>query len=117
MSLPLKRRLGTGMSYAIPVFLGLLIPHVPSGVDGLLLMGVILTALGRTTLEAALWNWLAPYAVCKACGHTFPTLARYKCNCGYIAPKIRHAFSPCPLCKKGGFRWLVCPFCEGSIVI
>ncbi len=116
MYLSLKRRLGTGVSYAIPVLLALLALQAPSGVAGLLGIGVIVSAVGRAKVEAMLWDWWAPFGICLACHHTIPLVARWKCGCAYLPPKPRHAFGRCRLCQKG-FRTLTCPACEGSILI
>ncbi|WKZ32784.1 MAG: hypothetical protein QY316_12890 [Thermodesulfobacteriota bacterium] len=59
---------------------------------------------------------LIPEASCFACGATVDLVNRYKCGCGFLSFKDRHAFSPCPNCGKG-FLWVVCPACETSIPI
>ncbi len=53
---------------------------------------------------------------CPNCGETFDLVNNWSCGCGYVTWEPRHAFSPCPHCKKV-FTWLVCPTCEGSIRI
>lgn len=63
-----------------------------------------------------LQEWLIPEAACFACGSTVDLVNRYRCGCGFIPHKDRHAFSPCPNCGKG-FLWVVCPACETSIPI
>jgi len=55
-------------------------------------------------------------AECPACGETFDLINTWTCSCGYVTWRPRHAFSPCPHCKKI-FRWLVCPQCDASVVI
>lgn len=59
---------------------------------------------------------LIPEATCFACGSTVDLVSRYKCGCGFVPYKDRHAFSLCPNCGKG-FLWVVCPACETSIPI
>jgi hypothetical protein len=114
--LPLKRRLGTWASYAIPISLLLLFPHVPRGLEGPLLVLAVAAWVGRRVLEMMFWTWWAPYGYCEACGHAIPLVARWKCGCGYLPPDPRHAFGRCVLCGKG-FRWVSCPSCDGSILI
>jgi len=63
-----------------------------------------------------LQEYLIPEAACPACGHTVELIGQYRCSCGYLSPRERHIFSPCPLCRKH-FRWLTCPVCETSILI
>jgi hypothetical protein len=116
MPLPLKRRLGTIASYGVPTIMFLLLPLVPRGVEGPLIVLIVLTALGRQVLETTFWNWWAPYGECGACDHAVPLVARWKCSCGYLPPEPRHAFNRCILCGKG-FRWITCPSCDGSILL
>lgn len=55
-------------------------------------------------------------AVCFACGQEVELVSQYRCGCGYIAPRERHVFSPCPMCGQR-FLWIICPACETSILI
>jgi hypothetical protein len=116
MWLRLKRHLGTGMSYAASIILGLLAFPVSSDFRGLLLVGALVGVLGRRRLEELFWTWVAPFGICRACGQGIPLVARWKCGCGYLSPKARHAFGRCVLCHKA-FRWVVCPACDGSVLL
>jgi len=61
---------------------------------------------------------LVKEAQCPACGEVIDLFNMWSCGCGYLTWQSRHAFSPCPnpKCKKV-FSWLVCPRCEGSILV
>jgi hypothetical protein len=63
-----------------------------------------------------LQEYLIPEAVCPGCGQAIELVGLYRCNCGYLSPRERHIFTPCPLCRKQ-FLWLICPVCETSILI
>ena len=55
-------------------------------------------------------------AVCPGCGEIVELIGLYKCGCGFVPAIERHAFSPCPFCRKY-YQWAVCPACETSILI
>ena len=55
-------------------------------------------------------------ATCFTCGTVIDLVSLHRCGCSFIGYKERHAFSPCPMCKKQ-FLWVVCPVCEISIPI
>jgi len=55
-------------------------------------------------------------ASCYSCGAAIDLVGVYKCGCGFVSWKERHAFSPCPMCGKY-FNWIVCPECETTIPI
>ena len=88
----------------------------PSGLQLFFLLTAAVTGLFRPRVAGWFWAVLAPYAHCRACGHAMPLVARWKCSCGYLPPASRHVFSRCRLCAKG-FRWVVCPACDGSILL
>lgn len=55
-------------------------------------------------------------AECPACGEIIDLIQTWDCSCAYVSWEPRHAFAPCPECRRT-FRWLVCPNCEASINI
>ena len=83
--------------------------------SGALLLGHILTfrviPVSRWLQEA-----LITEAVCFGCGTAVDLVGQYRCGCGFVPYKERHAFSPCPMCGKT-FSWIVCPSCETSILV
>jgi len=91
------------------------------GNQSLLNLSVCLMVFHMLTLRVIpISRWiqerLISEAVCFACGQEVELVSQYRCGCGYISPKERHVFSPCPMCGKC-FLWIVCPACETSILI
>ncbi|MBI5695304.1 MAG: hypothetical protein HZC51_06115 [Nitrospirae bacterium] len=84
-------------------------------VSGAVFIGHILTfrviPVSRWLQEA-----LIPEAVCFGCGTPVELVGQFRCGCGFVPYKERHAFSPCPMCGKL-FSWVVCPSCETSILV
>ena len=116
MRLRSRRWLGTGISYLIPVTVGGLALAAPSDLWPVCILAGGAAVLGRAHIERWLWGRLAPVGRCGACGQALPLVARWKCSCGHLPPVPRHVFQRCYLCRKG-FRWIVCPNCDGSIML
>ncbi len=116
MRLRSRRWCGTGISYLVPVTVGVLALLAPSDLLPFFILVGTVAVLGRAHFERWLWGMLAPYGNCGACGHAIPLVARWKCSCGHLPPQPRHIFRHCYLCWKG-FRWVTCPNCEGSILL
>ncbi len=116
LSLHLRRWLGTGISYALPAGSILLAVAGPSGLGVFGFIAALATYLLQPRVAGWMWAVLAPHGHCQACGHAMPLVARWKCSCGYLPPRPRHVFSRCRLCGKG-FRWVVCPVCDGSSLL
>ena len=51
---------------------------------------------------------------CSACGETIDLMSNWSCGCGFTTWDVRHALSPCPVCKRE-FEWLQCPSCENGM--
>jgi len=91
------------------------------GSNGLINLSACLFAFHLLTFRVIpISRWiqeqLIQEAVCYACGQEVELVNQYRCSCGYISPRERHVFSPCPICGKC-FSWIVCPVCETSILI
>lgn len=114
--LPSKRWLGTGISWAVPVALAGLALAGPQEGRVVLLLGAGVAAVLRARVAEWLWVRMAPQGICAACGQAIPLVARWKCSCGHLPPRPRHVFGRCYLCRKG-FRWVVCPGCDGSVLL
>jgi|GEM_PF-1745258 len=67
-------------------------------------------------LEQFLQEQMIRRAECPACGHMVYLVTLWRCRCGFVMHRPRHAFSPCPNCKKV-FQWVDCPYCETSVHI
>ena len=55
-------------------------------------------------------------AECPACGEAIDLVQTWSCPCGFVTWRPRHAFSPCPNCRKV-LSWIVCPVCDASIPV
>jgi len=86
-----------------------------AGVSAMLFLGYAVT-LRINPLPRIVERKLLKEAQCPACGEVIDLVSTWSCGCGFLTWEPRHAFSPCPHCKKV-FTWLVCPRCEGSIPI
>ena len=116
MSLRLHRWLGTAGSYALPAGCLVLAASGPTGMGLFWVVAALVAYLFQPRVAGWCWAVLAPQGHCDACGHATPLVARWKCSCGYLPPHPRHVFSRCRFCGKG-FRWIVCPVCDGSILL
>ena len=122
MSLRVKRQL-MGMAYYGIVIFACLFGVVLGGawqVPTLSLLSlVILVCHGLTfrfnPLPRMLQERFIQQTECPACGEVVDLVNTWNCSCGYVTWQPRHAFSPCPNCKKV-FRWLTCPQCQASIL-
>jgi len=81
----------------------------------LLFLGYVAT-LRANPLPRIVERRIIKEAQCPYCGEVIDLVGTWSCGCGYLIWESRHAFSPCPHCKKV-FTWLVCPRCEGSIPV
>ena len=121
MSLRLRRRLLRGVCHAsILLLLTLAMSWAQAvGDDGGMRAWAGLSLLWLLTfrinpLPGIVSVWLFRQTTCGECGEAMDLVNYWRCGCGYVTWQPRHAFSPCPHCRKV-FRWLVCPRCGASI--
>jgi hypothetical protein len=85
------------------------------GASALILLGHILT-FRAIPISRWVQEMLIPEATCYGCGAAIELVGLYRCGCGFVSHKERHAFSPCPMCGKN-YSWFVCPECETSLPV
>ena len=86
-----------------------------AGFFGMLLVGYLLT-LRVNPLPKKVEDRAIKEAECPTCAEAIDLDDMWNCGCGFVKWEARHAFSPCPHCKKV-FSWLSCPRCDASIPI
>ena len=115
-SLTLALHLAVALLCACGMVAGLASDHEDVFVlSGVTLLGYVLT-LRLNPLPRLVASRIIRQTECPACGQVIDLVGIWRCGCGFVTWRPRHAFSPCPNCGKI-FRWLVCPSCEASIPI
>ena len=123
MSLKRKRQmlaLAWHVTIMVLFFAGMAVGGASGRENLFVLSGVAFFACALTLrvnpLPRLLGSWVIRETHCRECGQPIDLVGLWKCGCGFTTWRPRHAFSPCPNCRRI-FSWLVCPSCEASIPI